>query len=78
MGHVQDTPVSTSMVSNVCTCMKVHIVSNNLDQNKFSKSKIHILPNYEQTDIKTAIVACPVQYKNMKAQAAKKHNKCIF
>ena len=36
--------------------MKVHIVSYNLDQKKFSKSKIHILPNYEQTDLKTAIV----------------------
>ena len=58
MGHVQDTPVSTSMISNVCMIchMKVHIVSYNLDQKKFSKSKIHILPNYEQTDLKTAIV----------------------
>ena len=37
--------------------MKVHIVSYNLDQKNFSKSKIHILPNYEQTDLKTAIVA---------------------
>ena len=36
--------------------MKVHIVSYNLDQKKFSKSKIHILPNYEQTNLKTAIV----------------------
>ena len=27
-----------------------------LDQKKNSKSKIHILPNYEQTDLKTAIV----------------------
>ena len=58
MGHVQDTPVSTSMISNVCMIchMKVHIVSYNLDQKKFSKSKIHTLPNYEQTDLKTAIV----------------------
>ena len=58
MGHVQDTPVSTSMISNVyMIChMKVHIVSYNLDQKNFSKSKIHILPNYEQTDLKTAIV----------------------
>ena len=58
MGHVQDTPVSTSMISNVCMIchMKVHIVSYNLDQIKFSKSKIHTLPNYEQTDLKTAIV----------------------
>ena len=58
MGHVQDTPVSTSMISNVCMIchMKVHIVSYNLDQKNFSKSKIHTLPNYEQTDLKTAIV----------------------
>ena len=60
MGHVQDTPVSTSMISNVCMrChMKVHIASYDLDQKKFSKSKIHILPNYEQTNLKMAIVAC--------------------
>ena len=59
MGHVQDTPVSTSMISNVCMIchMKVHIVSYNLDQKKISKSKIHTLPKYEQTDLKTAIVA---------------------
>ena len=58
MGHVQDTPVSTSMISNECMIchMKVHIVSYNLDQKIFSKSKIHILPNYEQTNLKTAIV----------------------
>ena len=36
--------------------MKVHMVSYNFDQKFFSKSKIHILPNYEQTDLKTAIV----------------------
>ena len=61
MGHVQDTPVSTSMISNVCmVCdMKVHIYSYNLDQKKFPKSKIHTLPNYEQTDLKTAIVEGP-------------------
>ena len=60
MGHVQDTPVSTSIISIVgMIChMKVHIVSYNLDQKKFSKSKIHTLPNYEQTDLKTAIVTC--------------------
>ena len=58
IGYVQDTPVSTSMISNECMIchMKVHIVSYNLDQKKISKSKIHILPNYEQTDLKTAIV----------------------
>ena len=56
MGHVQDTPVSTSMISNVCMVyhMKVNIVSYNLDQIFFYK--IHTLPNYEQTDLKTAIV----------------------
>ena len=59
MGHVQDTPVSTSMISNVCMIchMKVHIVSYNLDQKKISKSKIHILPIYEQMNPKTAIVS---------------------
>ena len=36
--------------------MKVHIVSYNLDQKKISKSKIHILPNYEQKHLKTATV----------------------
>ena len=58
MGHVQDTPVSTSMISNVCMIchIKAHIVSYNLDQKKFSKSKIHTLPDYEQTVLKTAIV----------------------
>ena len=58
MGHVQDTPVSTSMISNVCMIchMKVHMVSYDLGPPKISKSKIHILPNYEQTDLKTALV----------------------
>ena len=57
IGHVQDTPVSTSMISNECMIchMKVHIVSYNLDQKKISKSKIHILPVSEQTDLKTAM-----------------------
>ena len=58
IGYVQDTPVSTSMISNECMIchMKVHIVSYNLDQKNFSKSKIHILPNYEQKNLKTTIV----------------------
>ena len=58
MGHVQDTPVSTSMISDVCMIchMKVYTVGYNLDQKKISKSKIHILPNYERMDLKTAIV----------------------
>ena len=58
MGHVQDSPVSTNMISNECMIchMKVHIVSYNLGPKKFSKSKIHILPIYGQTDSKAAIV----------------------
>ena len=59
MGHVQDTPVSTKMILNECMIyhMKVHIVSYNLGQIFFfSKSRSFILPNYEQTDSKTAIV----------------------
>ena len=58
MGHVQDTPVLTKMILNECMMyhMKVHIFSYNLGQKNFSKSRIHILPNYEQTDSKTAIV----------------------
>lgn len=58
MGHVQDSPVSTNMISNECMIyhMKVHIVSYNLGQIFFSKSKIHVLPIYEQTDSNTAIV----------------------
>ena len=58
MGHVQDTPVSTKMILNECMIyhMKVHIFSYNLDPKIFSKSRIHIFPNYGQTDSKTAIV----------------------
>ena len=58
MGLVQDTPVSTKMISNECMIyhMKVHIFSYNLGPKKFSKSRIHIFPNYGQTDSKTAIV----------------------
>ncbi len=58
MGHVQDSPVSTKIILDECMTyhMKVHIVSYNLDQKRISKSKIHISPNYEQTDSKTAIV----------------------
>ena len=61
MGHFQDTPVSAKMILNECMIyhMKVHIVSYNLGQKKLSKSRIHILPNYEQTDSKTAIVILP-------------------
>ena len=58
MGHVQDSPVPTNMMSNECMIchMKVLIVSCNLGQHFFSKSKIHILPIYGQTDSKAAIV----------------------
>ena len=58
MGHFQDTPVSTKMILNefMIYHMKVDIVSYNLGQNFFFKSRIHIFPNYGQTDSKTAIV----------------------
>ena len=57
MGHVQDIPVSTKMILNDCVIyhMKLHIVSYDLSQKK-SKSIIHILSNYEQTNSKPAIV----------------------
>ena len=56
MGHVQDTPVSTKIIFNKCMTyhMKVHLV--HLGQKENSKSRIHILLNYGQTDSKTAIV----------------------
>ena len=58
MDHIQDFALSTHMISNECMIyhMKVYIVSYDLGQNFFSKSKIHILPNYEQKDFQTAIV----------------------
>ena len=57
MGHVQDTPVSTKMILNESMIyhMKVHSQLQ-FGPKKISKSRIHILPNYEQTDSKTAIV----------------------
>ena len=33
---------------------------------KISKSKIHILPNYEQMNLKTAIVVCQVFWEPIK------------
>ena len=44
MGHVQDSPVATTMISNECMIchMKLHIITYNLGQICFSKSKIHI------------------------------------
>ena len=58
MGHVQDSPVATTMISNefMIYHMKVHIISYNLGQKKISKSKIHILTISGQTDSKPAIV----------------------
>ena len=62
---VQDTPVSTKMILNECMIyhMKVHIVSYNLDPKKISKSRIHVLPNYGQTDSKTAIVVSGFDFR---------------
>ena len=68
MGHVQDSPVSTKMILDECMIyhMKVHIVSYSLDPKKFSKSNIHISPNYERTDSKTAIVPLrPTQFRHL-------------
>ena len=72
MGHVQDTPVSTKMILNECMIyhMKVHIVSYNLGQNKISKSRIHILPNYGQTDSKTAIVVAKISLVSAMLQSS--------
>ena len=58
MGHVQDSPASTKMILDECMIyhMKVHIVSYSLEQKFFSKSNIHISPNYERMDSKMAIV----------------------
>jgi hypothetical protein len=66
MGHIQDSHVSTDMISNVCIIynMKVHMVNYDFGQ-KNSKSKIHILPIYEQTDLKTAIVGSLLFQINM-------------
>ena len=66
MGHVQDSPESTNMILDVCMIyhMKVHIVSYNLGQKKISKSRIRILPNYGQTDSKTAIVVRDCKKEN--------------
>ena len=62
MGHVQDSPVSNNMIANECMIhhMKVHIVSYGLGQKIFSKSRIHILSNYGQTD-KYSVAAADLQ-----------------
>ena len=58
MGHVQDPPVSTNMISIVCMIyhMKVHMFGYNLGPQKMSKSKIHILTISEPISMKPAIV----------------------
>ena len=62
MGHVQDTPASTKMILNECMIYRMKLQENgyNLGKKKNSKSRIHILPNYEQTNSKTAILQCIV------------------
>ena len=62
MGHVQDTPVSTKMILNECMIYHMKVITYSQLQfgpKKISKSRIHILPNYEQKDSKTAIVGYP-------------------
>ena len=51
MCHVQDTPVSTNMISNEIMIyhMKVHMVRNNFGSKKFSKSKKCNLAHFGQT-----------------------------
>ena len=64
MGHVQDPPVSTNMISIVCMIyhMKVHMFGYNLGPPKMSKSKIHILTISELISMKPAIVtSCGTQ-----------------
>ena len=58
MGHVQDPPVSTNMISIVCMIyhMKVHMFGYNLGPPKMSKSKIHILTISEPISMKPALV----------------------
>ena len=75
MGHVQDSPVATTMISNECMIyhMKVHIVSYNLGQFFFSKSKIHILTISGPMSIKPAIV-----FRRTVVERAKPAIKCPF
>ena len=58
MGHVQDPPVSTNMISIVCMIyhMKVHMFGYDLGPPKMPKSKIHILTISEPISMKPAIV----------------------
>ena len=61
MGHVQDTPMSTNMISNECMIyhMKVHIVSYDLG---LKQIKIHILPIHEQMNLELNPEMAVMQY----------------
>ena len=58
MGHVEDPPVSTNMISIVFMIyhMKVHMFGYNLGPQEMSKSKILILTISEPISMKPAIV----------------------
>ena len=64
MGHVQDPPVSTNMISNVCMVyhMKVYMFGYNIGPQKISKSKINILTISEPMSMKPAIVIIGADY----------------
>ena len=69
MGHVQDPPVSTNMISIVCMiyCMKVLMFGYNSGPKKGSKSKIHILTISEPISMKPATysgVRSPCKLRN--------------
>ena len=70
MGHVQDPPVSTNMISIVCMIYhtKVQIFGYNLGPPKMSKSKIHTLTISEPISMKPAIVPHPCSRKLRKSQ----------
>ena len=61
MGHVQDPPVSTNMISIVCVIydMKVHTFGYNLGPKKIWKSKIHIFTISEPMSMKPATYSGP-------------------
>ena len=58
MGLVQDSPVSTNMISNARMIynMKLHMVCYNFGSKKVSKSKIHIFTISGHMSLKPAIV----------------------
>ena len=64
MGRVQDSPVSTNMISNACMIypMKVHMVCYNFGSKKISKSKIHIFTISGHMSLKPAIVTCHLKF----------------